>query len=686
MHTFNITGLPDGRYVYQLGDKVPLGKSGKKAAVNRKNTWLTKDEAIKRLDSNDNDNSKGTIGYMLGNGVCAIDIDHADIWMQKCIRSWVKKFRSYSEISMSGEGYHILFINTQININKKYTSAGIEIYSSNRYIALTGNIYCDNHRVIEVDNNHLDAFLAWACDVNLAYRVMAKNPKFEALWNEPGQVGNSENDLAFCSMLARWGADDEQIKRLIRMSNRNRDKLDREDYLNLTLAKVREGQNDNVVGGCATDTKRVRWHPEYVRVMIDDKWLTLAEFYAKQDEFIYGEDDIPSTELEIEPTQFDKFVVEPVRHNVQRLLEHYGYKVRFNEMKLSYEAIKVKGDKEDSVSFEDTLVEILDGATHQGLKIGRDRLQDSLCHLARSKSYNPIKVYLDKCWLEYRDSDKEEYIKLISTIKVDEDMAEEEKAMYITKFLLQMVAIVLDDSAAAQYILVLQGDGGIGKTTWFRNLIPEEFRSQYFLEGRNFDLSNKDHILETISTWLTEMGEISSTFRKSDQEAIKNFISSTRDKLRPPYARESIVKKRRTSFCGTTNDVEFLTDLTGTRRFLVIPCTTIDYRTVINMDKVWGYIYHLIKVGEPYWLNKNQIDMVVARNRNTLLKPPEILMIEELFILHPKPNEGVWIPAKVIEEKTGLSKFAIGRRLKQYKVIFKMMDGYTQYYIKPLNN
>jgi len=502
---------------------------------------------------------------------------------------------------------------------------------------------------------------------------MHKNAKFNKLWHEEGKKGNSEGDLAFCNILAGWGAGKDTIISLLRMSNRNRDKLDRDDYCEMTANKALEGVGKNKIEGCTKDKDRVSWHPEYVRLKIDDEWLTLAEFYERQSDFKMFDEFGEEVEEKVNENQFDKFVVEPVRHNVQRLMEHYGYSIKYNKMKLAYEAQKCGV----GIQVEDLVVEVLDSATHQGLKIGRERLQDCILHIGRGNEYNPIKEYLDRCYLLHGSEGKSEFNKLLGTIKADCN-----KDMYITKFLLQMVALVMDEEAAAQFILVLQGRGGIGKTTWFRNLIPKEFRSDYFLEGRNFDLSNKDHILETISTWLTEMGEIASTFRKSDQEALKNFISSTRDKLRPPYARDSIIKKRMTSFCGTTNDIEFLTDLTGTRRFLVIPCISIDYMESINLDKLWGYVYHLLKSGEHYWITQKEIDEVVEFNRALLLKPVEILAVEEFYNLHPKDGGGFWITANELEHTIGVSKWILSRKLKQYQVRYRMSRGIVQYYVQ----
>ena len=77
--------------------------------------------------------------------------------------------------------------------------------------------------------------------------------------------------------------------------------------------------------------------------------------------------------------------------------------------------------------------------------------------------------------------------------------------------------------------------------------------------------------VETIqSTWICEMAELLAMVRTKDVEAMKSFITTNVDKYRPAYGRRVEVIPRKTMFIGTTNDYEFLTDITGNRRYLPI--------------------------------------------------------------------------------------------------------------------
>lgn len=86
--------------------------------------------------------------------------------------------------------------------------------------------------------------------------------------------------------------------------------------------------------------------------------------------------------------------------------------------------------------------------------------------------------------------------------------------------------------------------------------------------------------------WICELGEIDSTTTKK-QSALKGFLSKQIDSIRDVYARSPKHRVRRTSFCGTVNPKEYLTDETGNRRFWTIPITKIDLQKVFDKNPEW---------------------------------------------------------------------------------------------------
>ena len=107
---------------------------------------------------------------------------------------------------------------------------------------------------------------------------------------------------------------------------------------------------------------------------------------------------------------------------------------------------------------------------------------------------------------------------------------------------------------AADFALVLQGKQGKGKTSFFRKLA---LKSEYFGEGMSLNPDNEDSIIQALTNFILELGEIDSTFKK-DISRLKAFLTTMVDEYRKPYGQTYMKYPRLTSFCGTVNNPEFL--------------------------------------------------------------------------------------------------------------------------------
>ena len=146
----------------------------------------------------------------------------------------------------------------------------------------------------------------------------------------------------------------------------------------------------------------------------------------------------------------------------------------------------------------------------------------------------------------------------------------------ITTWLAGFTDRSLNPGCKFDHVLVLYGAQSIGKTTFFQSLVSPD----YFLSHAG-SVTDKDSKMAFGRNKLIEMGEISSTFRKSDQETLKNYITTQIDQYRVPYSAKVQSFPRRFALCASTNDEHFLSDATGNRRYFVIP---VEQR--INVDKV----------------------------------------------------------------------------------------------------
>ena len=84
--------------------KIPINaKNGYGAKSNDDETWVDFYTALFNIDTF---NCEG-LGFMLGNGYFGVDIDHA-IDDKELINEFVSTLDSYTEVSQSGDGIHII--------------------------------------------------------------------------------------------------------------------------------------------------------------------------------------------------------------------------------------------------------------------------------------------------------------------------------------------------------------------------------------------------------------------------------------------------------------------------------------------------------------------------------------------------------------------------------------------------
>lgn len=129
----------EARFVGRRG-KVPIDPhTGGGARANDPSTWGTLNQALDAVMRYSLDG----IGIELGNGLCGIDLDHCFDDLGIVIADWatdiIKTMDSYTEVSPSGTGIHILFSGSIPEGSRK--NNGVEMYAGGRYFTVTGNLY-----------------------------------------------------------------------------------------------------------------------------------------------------------------------------------------------------------------------------------------------------------------------------------------------------------------------------------------------------------------------------------------------------------------------------------------------------------------------------------------------------------------------------------------------------------------
>jgi hypothetical protein len=135
---------------------------------------------------------------------------------------------------------------------------------------------------------------------------------------------------------------------------------------------------------------------------------------------------------------------------------------------------------------------------------------------------------------------------------------------FARRILLGLVARALRPGIKFDYVPVFEGPQGVGKSSLVKAIVSPPFFATLF-----GGLASKDAPMTLRGRWGVELAELVA-FKKSDNETMKSFFSTDTDVFRPPYARNMISVMRRTVLFGTTNDQQYLTDHTGSRRILPI--------------------------------------------------------------------------------------------------------------------
>lgn len=244
-------------------------------------------------------------------------------------------------------------------------------------------------------------------------------------------------------------------------------------------------------------------------------------------------------------------------------------------------------------------------------KVGtRNDFADMVNVLANDNAYHPIKDYLESLQWDGQDhirklagylTDKHE------SITYSNGTQESVSYVYLKRFLVGSIAkiYVWDAQNPMPVIIGKQGDGKSTFSQWLCPL-PDLARED------GLDPDNKDTLLKLRDSWIWEVGELGSTFRKADRDALKRLLTQNTVTARNPYGRRNVQKPIVTSFIGTLNEdqAHFLNDPSGNRRFHIMWITDIDwaYRDNVDINQVWAQAYHLFKNKEPYQLTSEEVE------------------------------------------------------------------------------
>ncbi|HVY26941.1 MAG TPA: virulence-associated E family protein [Polyangiaceae bacterium] len=217
-----------------------------------------------------------------------------------------------------------------------------------------------------------------------------------------------------------------------------------------------------------------------------------------------------------------------------------------------------------------------------------EMVEQAILAIGRKHEVHPVRDYLDSL--------KWDAVQRLPTLLVKYFGATDTPYVRAvgTKWMISAVARAYKPGCQADYMLVLEGEQGIGKSTGVRVLGGDFYADTGIVVG------DKDSYQALRRIWIYEFAELAA-IKGRESERVKNFVSSRQDHYRPSYGRRTRDFPRQCVFCGSTNETQYLPDRTGNRRFWPVRCGRVDVAALVeDRDQLWAEAVARFKSGEAW--------------------------------------------------------------------------------------
>lgn len=308
----------------------------------------------------------------------------------------------------------------------------------------------------------------------------------------------------------------------------------------------------------------------------------------------------------------------------------------------------------------------------------REKTYDALAIIGRENEINRVRDYLNT--LTWDGTPR------LDTILIDYLGAEDNcyTRAVMRKTLCAACARAIHGGVKFDTMPILVGPQGIGKSTLIGALGKEWFTDSL----TTFEGKDAAELIQGM--WIVEVGELSALWNR-EINAIKQFLSKTKDDYRGAYERRSSEHPRRCVFIGTTNSDEFLRDVTGNRRFWPVellqqkPTKSVFRDLADEVNQIWAEAYVKYRVGEKLYLNPQENELAVESQERHQMDDGSRARIEA-FLDTPIPMD--WYRLDLSLQKSIIS----GNSLETEDVLYSrarvcatevydvIMGGNGQYY------
>ena len=254
-------------------------------------------------------------------------------------------------------------------------------------------------------------------------------------------------------------------------------------------------------------------------------------------------------------------------------------------------------------AYVDQIASYIEDNSDYGVLFDNKKIRSAITVVAMRHRYNPILDYFNDA---YKSWDHKERLGFImgDYLGVEEDIV----TQLITKlFFVGVVAKAHNPKTKFDFVLDLVGGQGAGKTTFLQKIAPLGYYTDQF---STFD--NKDDYAVMRRALIINDDEMTAT-NNASFEILKKFITLQEFEYRKPYGHQAERFAKNFVMARTTNELYYLKDKTGERRFLPLHVSKARQKhhpvTDLTDDyakQCWGEAMQLYKDGFSFALTNEQ--------------------------------------------------------------------------------
>lgn len=281
---------------------------------------------------------------------------------------------------------------------------------------------------------------------------------------------------------------------------------------------------------------------------------------------------------------------------------------RFNEFTTEIDVVKPNSElmfKTGQLvdAYVDQIASYIENNSDYGVLFDNKKIRSAITVVAMRHHYNPIIDYFDDAYRAWDHKQRLNHI-MGDYLGVEETTV----TQLITKlFFVGAVAKAHNPKTKFDFVLDLVGGQGAGKTTFLQKIAPLGYYTDQF---STFD--NKDDYAVMRRALIINDDEMTAT-NNASFEILKKFITLQEFEYRKPYGHQAERFDKNFVMARTTNELYYLKDKTGERRFLPLhvsktrqkhhPVTDLTDKYV---KQCWGEAMQLYKDSFSFALTSEQ--------------------------------------------------------------------------------